>query len=61
MVLFNPELVVRDKKVHTFPQGTNGPKMNVIALLEFELAYYDVKVLHANRNTIGTFFINDLF
>ena len=29
-----------DKSVHTFPKGI-CPKMTVIALLEFELAFYD--------------------
>ena len=29
-----------DKGVHTFPMGII-PKVNVIALLEFELAYYN--------------------
>ena len=29
-----------DKRVHTFPKGI-CQKMNVIARLEFELAYYD--------------------
>ena len=36
VVLFNPQ----DKGVHTFPNGI-CPKMNVIARLEYELAYYD--------------------
>ena len=34
--------------VYTFPKGIS-PKVNVIAWLEFELAYYDVKVQHVNH------------
>ena len=30
-----------DKQVHTFPEDI-CPKVNIIMLLEFELAYYDV-------------------
>ena len=35
-------------KIHTFPKGIS-PKVNVIALLEFELAYYDVAVQHISH------------
>ena len=34
-----------DKGLHTFPIGIS-PKVNVVAGLEFELAYYDVTVQH---------------
>ena len=42
MVLFNPYLIrsYGDKGVHTFLMVSL--KVNVIARLEFELAYYDV-------------------
>ena len=36
------------QEVHTFPMSI-GPKVNVKAWLEFELAYYDVKVQHINH------------
>ena len=39
-----------DKEVHTFPEGIY-PKVNVIALLEFELAYYDSAVQRFNPYT----------
>ena len=32
-----------DERVYTFPKGI-GPKVNVLARLEFELAYYDSSV-----------------
>ena len=41
-----------DKRIHTFPKGI-GPKMNVIARLEFELVYYEVEVQHVNHYATG--------
>ena len=40
-----------DEKVHTFPKGI-CPKVNVIARLEYELAYYDSAVQRFNHYTI---------
>ena len=40
-----------DKGVHTFPEGI-CPKVNVIAWLEYELAYYDSAVHRFNHYTI---------
>ena len=40
----------KDKGVHTFPKGI-CPKVNVIALLEFELVYYDSDVKRFNHET----------
>ena len=34
-----------DKRINTFPKGIS-PKENVIELLEFQHAYYDVAVQH---------------
>ena len=42
-----------DKGVHTFPKGI-CPKVNVIARLEYELAYYDSAVHHFNHYTTRT-------
>ena len=42
-----------DKGVHTFPKGI-CPKENVIARLEFELAYYDSVVHRFNHYTSRT-------
>ena len=42
-----------DKGVHTFPKGI-CPKVNVIARLEFELAYYDSAVHRFNHYTMRT-------
>ena len=39
-----------DKRVHTFPKGI-CPKVNVIARLEYELAYYDSAVHRFNHYT----------
>ena len=39
-----------DKGVHTFPKGI-CPKVNVIARLEYELAYYDSAVHRFNDYT----------
>ena len=43
-----------DKGVHTFPKGI-CPKGNVIARLEYELAYYDFAVNRFNHYTTRTF------
>ena len=42
-----------DKGVHTFPKGI-WPKVNVIARLEYELAYYDSAVNRFNHYTTRT-------
>ena len=42
-----------DKEVHTFPKGI-CPKINIIARLEFKLAYYDSAVHHFNYYTTRT-------
>ena len=42
-----------DKGVHTFPKGI-FPKVNVIAWLEYELAYYDSAVQRFNHYTTRT-------
>ena len=42
-----------DKEVHTFPKGI-CPKVNIIARLENELAYYDSAVHRFNHNTMRT-------
>ena len=39
---------VRDKEVHTLPKDIS-PKINVIAWLAFELAYYDFAVQHVSH------------
>ena len=43
---------VWNKDVHTFPKGIS-PKVNVIARLEFELAYYDVTVHYVSHYDTG--------
>ena len=43
----------RNKGVHTFPKGI-CPKVNVIARLEYELAYYDSAVHRFNHYTTRT-------
>ena len=43
----------KDKGVHTFPKGI-CPKVNVIARLRYELAYYDSAVHRFNRYTTKT-------
>ena len=43
MVLF--KLLQGNERSHTFPKGISL-KVNVIALLGFELAYYDVAAKH---------------
>ena len=50
VVLFNHSW--EDKGVHTFPKGI-CPKVNVIARLEYELAYYDSAVHRLNHYTRG--------
>ena len=40
---------VGDKNVLLFPKGIS-PKVNVIVLLYFQLAYYDVTVQHVSHN-----------
>ena len=42
------------KRVHIFPKGIN-PKVNVIAWLEFELAYYDFAVEHVSHYATGSY------
>ena len=39
--------------IHNFYKGI-GPEVNVIARLEFELAYYDVAVQHNSHHATGT-------
>ena len=46
MLLFNP-LLEKKEEFHTFPKGIS-PKMDVVARLEFELAYNEVTVKHVN-------------
>ena len=53
MILFNPQLSRYGEGVHTFLKGI-CPKVNVIARLEFELAYYDVAVQLFSYNSMGT-------
>ena len=43
----------KDKGVHTFPKGI-CPKVNVIARLEYELAYYDPAVHRFNHYATRT-------
>ena len=45
VILFNPYLV-GDKRVPAFPSSM---KMNLTALLEFELVYYDIEVQHISQ------------
>ena len=44
---------MENKGVHTFPKGI-CPKVNVIARLEYELAYYDSAVHRFNHYTTRT-------
>ena len=46
--------------VHTFPKGI-CPKVNVIARLEYELAYYDSAVNRFNHYTTRTPHTGDYF
>ena len=39
---------MQDKGFHTFPKGIS-PKVNIMAWLEFELAYYNYAVQHFNH------------
>ena len=39
-----------NKRFHAFPKGIS-PKVNVIAQLNFELAYYDIVVQYISLNT----------
>ena len=50
MALFNP--LLGDKEVHTFLKGIS-PKVNVIAWLELELAYFDVAIEHISYYVTG--------
>ena len=43
----------RNKVIHTFPEGICW-KVNMITLLEFELAYYDVIDQHVSQYVTGT-------
>ena len=49
----DPIILPPAKGIHTFPKGI-CLKVNVIARLEFELAYYDSAVLSFNHYTMGT-------
>ena len=42
-----------NKGVHIFPKDTN-PKVNIIAWMEFEPAYYDAAVQHISHYTTKT-------
>ena len=42
-----------DKADHNFPKGFIS-KVNIIALLKFELAYYDVATNHVSHYSTGT-------
>ena len=44
---------LEDKGVHTFPKGL-CPKVNVMARLDFEFAYYDSAVRRFNHYTKRT-------
>ena len=48
-----------DKGVRTFPKGI-CPKVNVIARLEYELAYYDSAVQRFNQDTSCSCFVAKL-
>ena len=43
----------KDKGFHNIPKGIR-PKVNIIAQLEFELAYYDVTMQHISYYKIET-------
>ena len=47
---------LEDKRVYIFRKGI-CPKMNVIAWLEFELAYYDFAVHRFNHKSMKVIFI----
>ena len=46
-----------DKDVHTFPNVIR-PKVNIIARLEFEPAFFKATVQHSSRCAIGTLYFN---
>ena len=53
MLLLNPLLPGGgDWEAHAFPNGIR-PKVNALAWLEFELAYYDVAVQDFSHDTTG--------
>ena len=52
MVLFNLELVGVDKEIHSFSNGL-CPKVNVMAQMKYELAYYDIAVQYVSHSTTG--------
>ena len=43
----------RVKRVHFFTEGIRS-KVNAIARLEFEHAFYDIAILYVNHNTTET-------
>ena len=43
-----------DKGIHIFPKGI-CPKVNIIAWLEFKLAYFETTVQHFSHYAMGTF------
>ena len=45
-------MLLFDEGIHTFFKGIS-PKVNVIARLEFELAYYDIIVQHVSHYATG--------
>ena len=50
-----------DKNVHSFAKSVS-PKVNIIALLEFELAYYDVasQALQPISHGVSPLFLDEL-
>ena len=42
-----------NKKVYSFLKDVS-PKVNIVAWLEFELAYYNVSLQHVNHYAMGT-------
>ena len=52
-VIFNPELVGWNKGFLAFPESISS-KVDVMVLLEVELTYYDVGVLHFSLYAKGT-------
>ena len=52
-ILVEEPLAGGNKGVYNFPRGIS-PKENVIARLEFELAYNDIVVQHVNHYTSET-------
>ena len=43
---------MRDKRLYTFPEGIN-PKVNLVAQLKFEFAYFKAAVQHFSHNDTG--------